>query len=93
MFSAFDEIGNLESELFLARSSDIFDEKAEHLLKERQEMLASILAVATPFNGKGCFNVDRPMVMSIFSAAITYIIILVQFNMSENTPSCPPSTN
>ena len=33
MFSAFDEIGNLESEIFLARSSDIFDEKAEHLLK------------------------------------------------------------
>ena len=77
----------------MAKTSDIYDENAEHLLKERQDMLASILAMAKPLNGKGYFNVDRPMVMSIFSSAITYIIILVQFNMSENTPSgtSPPS--
>ena len=64
------------------------DERAEYVLKERQEMLESILAKAKPLNGKGFFNVDRPMMMSIVSAATTYIIILVQFNMSENSPSC-----
>lgn len=72
---------------------DIFDEKAEDMLKERQEMLASILGEAQPLNGKGFFNVDRPTIMSIFSVAITYIIILVQFNMAEKPPACPSLTN
>lgn len=72
----------------MARTTDILDEGTEHLLKKRQEMLVSVLAEAKPLNGKGFFNIDRPMIVSIFSAAITYIIILVQFNMAEKSPSC-----
>jgi hypothetical protein len=88
--TAFDKINNLQSEIFLARSMDIYDDITERQLKERQEMLASMLVVAKPLNGKGFFNVDRPMMISIISAATTYIIILIQFNMSEKTTSCAP---
>lgn len=90
--SAFDEINNLQSEIILARSTKILDEMDERQLKERQEMLATMLVVAKPLNGKGFFNIDRPMIMSILSAAITYIIILVQFNMSEKAPGCSISS-
>jgi len=82
---------NLHSEIFLARNTNILDESTERLLKERQEILASILVVAKPINGKGFFNVDRPMMMSILSAATTYIIILVQFNITEKSIGSPPN--
>ena len=92
IFPAFDEIGSLQSEILLTTTMDVCDDVAEHLLKERQEMLVQMLATAKPLNGNGLFNVDRPMIMSIISAAVTYIIILVQFNMSEKSPTCPVSS-
>ena len=90
IFPAIDEIVSLQSEILLSTTMNVYDDGAEHLLKERQEMLLQILAAAKPLNGNGFFNVDRPMIMSIISAAITYIIIMVQFNMSEKLPSCSP---
>ena len=61
------------------------NEAEESLLKERQEMLITILSTAKPLSGKGFFNLDRPLMTSMISAATTYIVVLVQFNMSEKT--------
>jgi hypothetical protein len=69
--------------MFLKKVDGVVDGQLESLLKERQEILSSILSTAKPISGQGFFNVERPMVTSIIGAATTYIVILVQFNMSE----------
>jgi hypothetical protein len=73
----------LKLEIFLDKADDGYDERSESLLKERQDMLFSILSSVKPMTGHGYFNIDKPMITSIIGAAITYIVILVQFNMSE----------
>jgi hypothetical protein len=71
----------------LYKTEECFDERLEGLLKERQEMLSAILATAKPVTGQGYFSIDKPMITSIIGAATTYIVVLVQFNMSEK-PVC-----
>jgi 7tm Chemosensory receptor len=53
------------------------------------------LSRAKPLSGLGFFFIDKPMIVSIIGAAITYIIVLLQFNMSEipNSKSIQPVTN
>lgn len=59
------------------------DEPADQLIHQRQNTLVAILSRAKPLTGQGFFNVDSSMIMSIIGAAVTYIIVLLQFNMSE----------
>ena len=59
------------------------DEATEQLIQQKQNALMSILSRAKPLTGRGYFNVDRQMIISVIGAATTYIIVLLQFNLSE----------
>ena len=85
-------INRMHAEIHLSKSNEEFKESDETLLKSRQEMLISILSTAKPLTGYGFFNVDRTLVTSMISAATTYIVVLIQFNMSE-TPTVQSNSN
>ena len=38
-----------------------------------------------PFTALDFFNVDRPLVTTAFSTVVTYLIILIQFNLCKNS--------
>ena len=78
-------INRMHAEIHLSKSNEEFKESDETLLKSRQEMLISILSTAKPLTGYGFFNVDRTLVTSMISAATTYIVVLLQFNISETS--------
>ena len=58
----------------------------ENLLKLRREVLTSILDSTVPLNGHGFFLVNNSILSSVVGAAITYIVVLLQFGMSEKSP-------
>jgi 7tm Chemosensory receptor len=87
-FPAYETINDVQSDIFLYKTEETCDNRLESLLKERQEMLSSILSTAKPVTGQGFFSIDRPMITSIIGAATTYIVVLIQFNISEK-PICP----
>jgi hypothetical protein len=62
---------------------DEISEDSENIIQRRREALVSILSTATPLHGRGFFNVNHSIVTSIVGAATTYIVVLVQFNISE----------
>ena len=66
-------------------ATEDYDEAAEELIQLKQNALVALLSRAKPLTGRGYFNVDRPMIISIMGAAITYIIVLLQFTLSEKT--------
>ena len=74
---------NLRREILMGPLTDNEDLDDEDLVQRRQNVLLSCLALAKPVHGQGFFNVNRPMITSIIGAATTYIVVLVQFNMSE----------
>ena len=78
-------INRMHAEIHLSKSNEEFKESDETLLKSRQEMLISILSTAKPLTGQGFFNVNRTLVTSMISAATTYIVVLLQFNISETS--------
>jgi hypothetical protein len=85
---AFDTIGQLQEEILIKLPSETnCSEEAESLLEQRQDVLISILSRAKPLSGLGFFFIDKPMIVSIIGAAITYIIVLLQFSLSENPNS------
>lgn len=51
----------------------------------RRNELLSILDSATPLSGAGYFSVKKSAVTSIIGAATTYVVVLVQFNLSEQS--------
>ena len=52
------------------------------------------MATAKPINGLGFFVIDKPMVTSFVGVATTYIVVLVQFNLSENpVMTTPPNVS
>ena len=75
----------MHAEMLLSKSTEESKEADETLLKSRQEMLISILSTAKPLTGQGFFNVNRTLVTSMISAATTYIVVLLQFNISETS--------
>ena len=85
-------ISRMHAEMLLSKSTEESKEADETLLKSRQEMLISILSTAKPLTGYGFFNVDRTLVTSMISAATTYIVVLIQFNMSES-PTVQSNSN
>ena len=64
------------------------DLATDELIRGRQNTLVSIVSRAKPFTGVGYFNIDGRMIVSIIGAATTYIIVLVQFRMSETSSTC-----
>ena len=61
---------------------------------QKRTILSSILATAKPINGLGFFVIDKPMVTSFVGVATTYIVVLVQFNLSENpVMTTPPNVS
>ena len=78
-------ISRMHAEMLLSKSTEESKEADETLLKSRQEMLISILSTAKPLTGQGFFNVNRTLVTSMISAATTYIVVLLQFNISETS--------
>ena len=78
-------ISRMHAEMLLSKSTEESKEADETLLKSRQEMLISILSTAKPLTGQGFFNVNRTLVTSMISAATKYIVVLLQFNMSETS--------
>ena len=81
--AAYEAISHLKDEIQFVSTNERSDEVAENMLLLRQNALVSILSRAKPLTGRGYFNIDKPMTMSIIGAATTYIIVLLQFNMSE----------
>ena len=78
-------ISRMHAEMLLSKSTEESKEADETLLKSRQEMLISILSTAKPLTGQGFFNVNRTLVTSMISEATKYIVVLLQFNMSETS--------
>jgi 7tm Chemosensory receptor len=87
LFLAFETIGSLQDEILMSPMEENCCEEDESLLQQKQHALTSILSRAKPLMGEGFFNADKPMIMSVMGAAITYIIVLLQFNMSEKPTS------
>jgi hypothetical protein len=74
----------LKREILMKTAKDTSDDEIVQL---RKEILISLLSSAVPLNGKGYFEVGNSIVTSIIGAATTYIVVLVQFNISEKS-SC-----
>ena len=83
-YTALKAIDQLQDEILFMHSIDNCDEATEQLIQQRQNVLVSILYRAKPLTGRGFFNVDKSTIISIIGAAVTYIIVLLQFNLSEN---------
>jgi hypothetical protein len=67
----------------MAHMDDDISDISECLIQRRRETLVSILSTAKPLHGRGFFCVNHSIVTSIIGAATTYIVVLVQFNISE----------
>ena len=89
---AFEAIHNFKTEILLAPKDIVMSDELEDLVQRRRDTLVSILSTAKPLHGKGYFIVDNTIITAIVSAATTYIVVLVQFNMSE-TPLQTNETN
>jgi hypothetical protein len=83
--SAFEAINNFKTELLMVQMDDDISDKSENLIQRRYETLVLILGTAKPLNGKGFFDVNHLIITSIVGAATTYIVVLLQFNMSESS--------
>ena len=57
----------------------------EIVAQMRRNELLLMLDSATPLSGAGYFSVKKSVVTSIIGAATTYIVVLVQFNLSEQS--------
>jgi hypothetical protein len=82
-FLAFETINNFKTEILMAHTDDDISDNSESLMERRHETLVSILNTASPLHGQGFFNVNHSIATSLVGAATTYIVALVQFNMSE----------
>jgi hypothetical protein len=49
----------------------------------RRNELVAMLKTAEPMNGNGFFDVNNSVMTSIIGAATTYIVVLLQFDLSE----------
>jgi hypothetical protein len=49
----------------------------------RRNDLVAILESAQPLTGRGFFEVNKSVMTSIVGAATTYIVVLIQFEQSE----------
>ena len=49
----------------------------------RRNDLVAILESAQPLTGRGFFTVNNSVMTSIIGAATTYIVVLLQFDQSE----------
>ena len=83
--AAQDVISQLADDILFMPVQESYDEATDQLIHQRQYALVAILSRAKPLSGEGYFNVDRSMIMSVIGAAITYIIVLLQFNLTEKT--------
>ena len=81
--AAYETISQLQDEVMFVPIKEGSDDVTENLVLLRQNALVSILSRAKPLTGRGYFIVDKSMIISIIGAATTYIIVLLQFNMSE----------
>ena len=77
-----DEIFRDDSDVTRDQSDVGVGEIVAHL---RRNELLSILDSATPLSGAGYFSVKKSAVTSIIGAATTYVVVLVQFNLSEQS--------
>ena len=68
----------------MAPIDSVMTDASEDLVQRRRDTLVSILSTAKPLHGQGFFNVDHSIITAIVGAAITYIVVLMQFGMSEN---------
>ena len=87
--SAFEAINKAKTEVTLSNSAT---GDAENLFKLRREVLISILDSSKPLNGRGFFQVNNSIVTSVVGAATTYIVVLMQFGISERS-ACKCSGN
>ena len=83
-FKGFKTITNCKNEIVMLPCRDFVEEDT---IQKQKEILISILSSASPLNGKGYFQVDNSIITSVIGAATTYIVVLVQFNISEKS-SC-----
>jgi 7tm Chemosensory receptor len=79
-FSAYETIRESKTEIILSNS---LKNENEELFKIRRETIFSILDESVPLNGKGFFEVNNSTVTGVIGAAITYIVVLLQFSISE----------
>jgi hypothetical protein len=63
------------------------ENQTEGTFRFRRETLLSILNTSIPLNGSGYFQVNNSVVTSVIGAATTYIVVLLQFNISEQEPN------
>ena len=80
---AFETITNVKKDILMKTGKVYFPE--EEIVQQKKEILISILSSAIPLNGNGYFQVKNSIVTSIIGAATTYIVVLVQFKISENS--------
>ena len=83
-FKGFKMITNCQKEIVMLPNG-VFGE--EDTIQKQKEILISILSSASPLNGKGYFQVNNSIITSVIAAATTYVVVLVQFNISEKS-SC-----
>lgn len=67
--------------------------ETEKLFKLRRDILVSILESSVPLNGRGFFQVNNSILTSVVGAATTYIVVLMQFGMSETANNGKPNTS
>jgi len=63
--------------------ADDIPDYSESFIQRQLDTLVSILSTARPLHGRGFFHVNHSIITSIVGAATTYIVVLVQFNISE----------
>ena len=85
-FVAYETTTSLKKEILMT-TAESFSE--DQIVQQKKEILISILSSASPFNDKGYFQVGNSIITSVIGAATTYIVVLVQFNISEKS-SCLP---
>ena len=61
------------------------EESDEETFTIRRNILFSFLSTPVPLNGMGFFQVNHSTMTSVIGAATTYLVVLLQFNISEES--------
>jgi hypothetical protein len=79
-FAAYETIRESKIEIILANSSKTGNKE---VFKIQRETIFSILDTSVQLNSEGFFQVNNSTVTAVIGAAITYIVVLLQFSISE----------
>ena len=80
---AFATIQTAKKEIIL-EPMKMYSDYDDTTLQMRRNELVAILDTAQPLNGYGFFVVNYSVITSIIAAATTYVVVLLQFDLSEH---------